>query len=98
PPRRSSGAKGLERDGPRRLLVGPLGHVALDCDRAVATAELLRELLELVDRASREHEPPAVLRKLARRGGADTGRGAGEEEDPVVAAHARDSIVAVHTL
>ena len=95
-PRRVETAEVLvgHRDG--RLLVGPLGHVALDRDRTIAAAELLGQLLELVDRARREDEAPAVGRERPRRRGADAGRRTGEEEDPVVAAHAPDSSAAAH--
>jgi hypothetical protein len=68
---------GGERGLHHRLLLVPLGDVAGDGE----AAELLGERLDLVRGARSEDEPVAGLRGLARGGGADAGRGAGDEED-----------------
>ena len=84
----------LQRNGDRGLLIGPLGHVALDRDGVVGAAELLRERIEPVDRTSREHEPPALGGEEAGGRGTDARRGTGDQDDAVAIAHAADSIAA----
>ena len=95
-PRCVEAAEVLERDGDRRLLVGPFGHVTFHGDGVVGTAELRRQRFELLDRAGREHEAPSLGREHPGGCGADPGRGAGDQDDGARIAHAPDSSDAAH--
>ena len=76
----------------RRALPGSL----YSCTKWAVTAmgeaaDLARQRLQLVLGAGGEHAAVAGLRGVAGGGGADAGRGAGDEEDGLVGAHAERS-------
>ena len=71
----------LERLGDERFLIGPLRDVAADGESVLGAAELLRETLEPVERTGGEDDAVADLGSVAGGRGADSARGAGDEED-----------------
>jgi hypothetical protein len=75
-------AEGVERRLDHRLLLGEVRDVARHRDRALAAAELVRQLLQRARRASGEDEPVALLRGAAGGRGADAAGCSGDQEDP----------------
>ena len=74
-------AEGVDRGGGQALVVLPGGDVRDDGDRRARASALGGERLQLVLRARREDEPVTGGGRGTRRGCADAGRGAGDEED-----------------
>ena len=75
------------------LVVLEVGHVGAHGERAVVSAELTGQRLELLLRAGAEHQPVAGLGGGAGGRLADPGRGAGDQQHWVVG-HRRDYPVA----
>ena len=73
----------LQRALCERLLVGPLGDVAANGNRALGPAQLLRERGQLVLRSRSQDQPVARCGRMAGGGLADAARGAGDHEDGI---------------
>ena len=76
--------EGIKRGAHHGLLVVPLGDVAAHDQRALLAAQLPGQIGQLVLGTGGEHHAVAVRGRGARRGGADPGGRAGDEEDGVV--------------
>ncbi len=66
-------SKGLKRGGRQLLLLLPAGHIAAHSERALASAELMREIVQALLAAGGEHQTTSGGGGAAGGGGAYSG-------------------------